>query len=193
MNQRFYSLTALVLALLLLVCPARASSAGTVFPDVDSDEDYADAMTLVNELGIMVGDDKGYFNPEKGVTRAEMATIILRFMYEDQNLETGSSKFDDVPESHWANKYINKATSLGIIKGYGNGTFGPSDTVSYEQAITMILRALDLENDALEAGGYPDGYIRVACDYGYTNGLAVEKGDPMARWQIAVMLSNVLE
>ncbi len=113
----------------LLICPAFAAPS---FPDVTGYEEFAKAVSYVNEAGIMVGDNNGNFNPYKTVTRAEMATIVCRMLNMDKGLLT-STRFTDVSIGHWANGYISKAASLGIVNGYGGGKFGPSDSVTYEQ------------------------------------------------------------
>lgn len=186
MKRKTSKILALGLAVLMLATPAHATSA---FPDVDENASYAEAAEYLNEIGIMQGDEKGNFNPDKAVSRAEMAAIICRMLGETENLTT-STIFADVPVSHWANGYIAKAASLGIISGYGNGKFGPSDSVTYEQALTMVVRSLELEENALEAGGYPAGYISVAQEYGFTYQLSAKAGDLMLRWQVAIILYN---
>lgn len=173
-----------ILTLSLLLCPTLAAS---TFPDVDANADYAEAVQYLNAIGIMKGDNKGNFNPDSTVTRAEMATIICRMLGETENLTT-SDRFTDVPTNHWANTYITKAAELGIVNGYGNGKFGPNDTVTYEQAVTMVIRAMELEDIALEYGGYPNGYVETANEYGFTWDLSVKIGDQMPRSQIALLL-----
>lgn len=187
MKRRFKQLVAMVLVGWILICPTIAAT----FPDVDKDAEYAEAVEYISSVGFMIGDDQGNFNPDKYVSRAEMATIICGLLGEKENLSIDGSIFSDVPASYWANKYITKAVSVGAISGYGNGKFGPSDTITYEQVLTMLVRAMGMEKEAVAAGGYPDGYIEVACDYGYNNWLSAEKGDLMTRWQIAIMLYNI--
>lgn len=186
MKHKIQHILASLLAVWLLTCPALAASS---FPDVDENAEYAEAVEYLGQIGIMVGDNQGNFNPNKPVTRAEMATIICRMLGETENLPS-STAFTDVLAGHWANTYIGKAAELGIVNGYGGGKFGPSDTVTYEQALTMLVRALNLEENALEAGGYPMGYISVAQEYGFTYQLSAKNGDLMMRWQIAIILYN---
>ncbi len=163
--------------------------AESVFPDVSDFEQYADAVKYVKDAGIMVGDDKGNFNPNSVVNRAQMATIVCQMLGETNN-STKSSIFTDVPESHWANANIKKASELGIVSGYGNGKFGPSDDVTYEQCITMIISALGGRDLAVEAGGYPDGYVTVAEQHGFLENIQAKCGEPLSRKDIAVMLYN---
>lgn len=186
MRRIFTSAMSVLLIGAFMICPAFAASS---FPDVDENAAYAEAVQCVNEMKIMQGDNKGNFNPDKNVTRAEMAAIICRILYEDASATDGTV-FNDVPANHWANGYIVKAAELGIVSGYGNGNFGPSDTVTYEQAIAMFMRAFGAETAALENGGYPDGYIKTAVNSGLLNGIVSDKGVQMSRWQIAVMIYN---
>jgi len=170
----------------VLLC-GTASAAG--FPDVDESAEYAEAVNFIRELGIMVGDENGNFNPDNTVTRAEMAVIMCKLLGETDDQST-SNDFTDVPVDHWANRYISKAVELEFVSGYGNGIYGPSDTVTYEQALTMIVRAIGLEDIAAEKGGYPNGYVETACEFGLTNWISAEIGDPLARWQVAIILYN---
>ena len=187
-RQLLSTLLVFCMVLTMLICPTFATS---VFPDVDEYTEYAEAVGYISEVGIMVGDENGNFNPNKTLTRAEMATIICKMLDMTENL-SASSAFSDVPTNHWANRYIGKATELGILSGYGNGNFGPYDILTYEQALTMIIRMLGLQDEAISAGGYPNGYIEIACEYGYTSRISAEQGDQLARWQVAIILYNIL-
>lgn len=186
MRLKIQSIVATILAMVLLTCPALAASA---FPDVNENAEYAEAVEYLNEVGIMVGDDKGNFNPNKTVTRAEMATIICRILGETENLPS-SNAFTDVPVGHWANAYVGKAAELGIVNGYGNGKFGPSDPVTYEQAITMIVRAIGKAESAAMQGGYPNGFLAVAEDNGLLNGLSIQNGEMLSRSKVAMIIVN---
>lgn len=175
-----------VLLIWLFSVPALAASA---FPDVDAVAEYVDAVDFVSSTGIMVGDNLGNFNPNKTVTRAEMATIICRVRSQTEDLTT-ALQFSDVPLSHWANAYVNKAVELGIVNGYGNNRFGPSDDVLYEQAITMLIRAAGMEDAANQAGGYPQGFLSVAKENGMLEGIQGKLGEPLSRADIAVLIYN---
>ena len=188
MKSKVQSLLAVALIGAVLICPVMATSS---FPDVDENANYAEAVEYLNDIGIMRGDNRGNFNPDNPVTRAEMATIICNMLNESEDLAV-SDNFTDVPTTHWANKYVTKAAELGIVSGYGNGKFGPDDTVNYEQAVKMIVSAAGHSDYSNEQGGYPDGYLKVAAELGYTTGLSPQKGELLKRWQVAVITSNAL-
>lgn len=172
-------------AVALLTCTASAMS----FPDVDSNSYYLPAITYVSKMGVMVGDAEGKFNPDQIVSRAEMATIVCRVLKQTDNLSK-SSAFNDVPATHWANSYIGKASELGIVNGYGAGKFGPSDSVTYEQAVTMIVRAIGEESKANSYGGYPDGFLQAAQEKNLLKGVYAVQGQGLTRAAVAKLLYN---
>lgn len=186
MKHKLRSIIAAGLMALMLAVPFQTALA---FCDVSENASYAEAVEYLNNIGVMQGDTNGNFNPDKPVSRAEMAAIVCRVLGETENLTT-SSTFTDVPASHWANGYVTKAASLGIIGGYGNGNFGPTDNVTYEQAVTMIVRATVGEDDAINRGGYPDGFIAVAEESNLLDTIIVQKGKPLSRAGVATILYN---
>lgn len=188
MKRIFQKGASALLALALAVSPALAVSS---FPDVAENAAYAQAVDYVSQAGIMVGDDKGNFAPEKTVTRAEMATILCNVLEEHQGLTTDGSVFTDVPAQHWANRYVVKAAELGLVSGYGNGKFGPSDKVTYEQAITMVVQAAGGGGEATELGGYPDGFVKLAQSFGLLEGISSGKGQAFSRAEVAMLIYNL--
>lgn len=180
------TLFVICIALEMFITPANATS---TFPDVDENAAYAEAAEYMDETGIMVGDENGNFNPSKTLTRAEMATIICRVVGETENLSI-SSAFSDVPIDHWANKYIGRASELGIVSGYGDGKYGPSDSLTYEQAITMVVRTIYGTAEGETAGGYPDGFLLIASKNGLLSNISATKGEFIPRADVAILLFN---
>lgn len=183
--KKIQSIVAGLLTVALLTCSASAMS----FPDVPKDSDYATAIEYVSELGVMVGSSNGNFNPNQIVSRCEMATIICRMLGTAENLPK-SEVFTDVPTTHWANAYVGKVAELGIVGGYGNGKYGPGDPVTYEQAITMIVRTIGEGDRANSNGGYPNGFIKVAQEKNLLNGIQAVQGQGLSRGAVAMLLYN---
>lgn len=183
--KKIQSIVAGLLTVALLTCSASAKT----FPDVDSNSPYATAIEYVSELGVMVGGSNGNFNPNQIVSRCEMATIICRMLGSAENLPK-SEVFTDVPTTHWANAYVGKVAELGIVGGYGNGKYGPGDPVTYEQAITMIVRTIGEGDRANSNGGYPNGFIQVAQEKNLLNGIQAVQGQGLSRGAVAMLLYN---
>lgn len=171
-----------------------AVSAGTLYPDVDDNASYAEAVATLNALGIMIGDENGNFNPDASITRAETAAIVTRMKaLSGAASAAGGTNFTDVAADHWAAGYINLAEQSGIINGYGDGTFGPSDPVTFEQVIKMIVAALGRTPEANNKGGYPSGYLIVASQEDITAGVTVTPGAEAPRSAVARLVFNALE
>jgi hypothetical protein len=176
-----------LLALMLSV--AMVFTIGTsvmAYSDVEEGTYVSEAVTVLSNLDILNGYEDGTFKPEATITRAEMAKIICEALGY-YGMDNDKTPFDDVEPKHWAAGYINTAASLGIINGYGNGKFGPEDTVTYEQAVKMVVCALGYEPMAADRGGWPAGYTSVAANIGLTKGLSSS-----VRGDIAVLIYNAL-
>ena len=176
-----------LLALMLSV--AMVLTMGTsvmAYSDVEEGTYVSEAVTVLSNLDILNGYEDGTFKPEATITRAEMAKIVCETLGY-YGMGSDKTPFDDVEPKHWAAGYINTAAGLGIINGYGNGKFGPEDTVTYEQAVKMVVCALGYEPMADSKGGWPTGYTSVAAQIGLTKGMSSS-----ARGDIAVLIYNAL-
>ncbi len=62
---------------------------------------------------------------------------------------TNNNSFIDVPQTHWAYTYIEEMVKQGILTGYGDGNFGPEDTISRAQLATILCRVggIDVSNN----------------------------------------------
>lgn len=149
----------------LLVAAMVLGLVGTAFAGFSDTAGHADAKYIdkATAFGWLKGYPDGSFKPAGNITRAEFCAVVVRAL----GLEAAAgstaglaTKFSDVPATHWAAGYINVATNKGIIKGYPDGTFKPEANVTNAEAITMIVRALNREADAV--GEWPVGHITVA-------------------------------
>ncbi len=167
---------------------------GATYSDVTEDSVYYEAVETLTKLDIVEGFD-GEYRPEDGVTRAEMAALIARIQgYGDTAKAAANTTFTDVPSSHWASGYIASAAGMGIINGYGDGTFGPEDPVLYEQAVKMIMATLGYTPFAEKNGGYPAGYLAAAQRYDVSLAVAnAAVGQEANRGTIAQLLVNAID
>ena len=168
---------------------------GATYTDVAEESAYYEAVETLNKLDIITGYEDGTFKPEDGVTRAEMAALIARIQgYGDTAKGSANTGFTDVPASHWASGYIANAAGMGIINGYGDGTFGPDDPVLYEQAVKMVMATLGYTPFAEKNGGYPTGYLAAAQRYSVSLAVAnAVVGQDANRGTVAQLLVNALD
>lgn len=187
-------LTAFAVAFVLLFAGMLPAGAFTISPDV-AGTDYEEAAYVLGALGIMVGDaETGAFRPKDTITRAEFARVSVSLLGLDDVAEASKeqSNFSDVLISHWANGYINVATSQKLIIGNGDGTFAPESNISYQDAITILVRALGYEPAANSKGGYPNGFLIVAAENGLNKNAAGAGSEAVIRGIVANLAYNAL-
>jgi len=85
----------------------------------------------------MNGTATNVFSPDLTITRGMISTILYRL---SGSTDQGQSAFTDVVSSEYYGNAIYWAEKNGIIKGYGNGLFGPNDNITHEQLITILYR-----------------------------------------------------
>ncbi len=133
-SVRFLSL---LLAILMIAGAALTASADNT--DKIANEE---ALEFLVKLGVFGGYDDGSLKPNELVERDEMAKIIFVLYTTFSEAGAGTESFKDVPADNWAAGYISWCSTKGIVGGYGNGSFGPDDHVTYDQALKMVCGAL---------------------------------------------------
>lgn len=114
------------------------------FSDIKDGAWCCRAVSTLTNMGIIKGYTDGSFQPNKSITRAELATIIARFAKLDVNTKT----FSDI-NGHWAQKNIELAAGNGWINGYEDGTFRPNNNITRAETFAMINRVLDRQTESV--------------------------------------------
>lgn len=185
-----------VAALVIVLAMALSSVAFAAYTDVAEDAGYYEAVEVMSALGLLKGYEDGTFGPDKTITRAEFAAVIVRALgMEDAAAgAVANTIFTDVTSAHWAAGYIQIANQQGIIAGYGDGTFGPDDEVTYEQAVKMIVCSLGYNvKFAGVENAYPSGYLSQANTSGITVGATGKIGEKATRAVVAKLVYNALD
>ena len=191
-NAKYPYLVLSIVIVLMMSNTFNSVLAYSGFPDVPLDSPYAYEVGILKEAGIFLGDEKGNFNPNNVMTRAEAATLLVRVFLGDNVASSGRSSFKDVSTKHWASPYIEAAVSGGMINGYGDGRFGPGDALTYNQAVTLLIRCIGYEDIAQIYGGWPYGYIDLAEVLGVTENTIFLGDEPVRRSTVAVLVFNTL-
>ena len=170
----------------------------TTFSDVKDDDNYAEAIEMLSNLGILTGDDQDGdgvmdFRPNDTITRAEVAAIVCRVQNLNNLAQTGT-QFTDVTSSHWASGYVAQAAGKGIINGNGDGTFAPEANVKFQDVVKMFVRTIGYEPYVNANGGYPAGDLAAANRYGVLDGVINSGNEAEAtRGQVAQIAFNALD
>ena len=109
-------------------------------------------VIALKNYGVVEGISKTEFFPEGLLTREEAATLLCR-VYEKYNDKTEIVFCEYADEdliSCWSFEDICKITELGIMEGVGDNKFAPQENYTIEQAITTLVRLMDLLNTEKE-------------------------------------------
>ena len=157
----------LILALVLSSFSMAFAGSATELKTLSDVEGNAnqEAIEVAYDLGIVTGNPDGTFQPTKAVTRAEFAAMITRALAIPESALAGYAKtnFKDTAGYTWAVPYLAFCNSKGIMLGDGQGNAMPGKTITTNEAITMILRALGYTNNSSElVGVWPSNYVTKA-------------------------------
>ena len=138
-------LLAMVLALVMTL--SLAVSANAFKDDKSISDDYAEAVAVLNGMGVFKGYEDGSFQPKGDITRAEVSAIVYRVYTQDVKDAKASmyatyNKFSDMAGAGWAQGYIGYCANAELVKGYPDGTFKPSGKVTGYEVLAMIFRAV---------------------------------------------------
>ena len=148
-------LLAMVLALVMTL--SLAVSANAFKDDKSISDDYAEAVAVLNGMGVFKGYEDGSFQPKGNITRAEVSAIVYRVYTQDVKDAKASmyatyNKFSDMAGAGWAQGYIGYCANAELVKGYPDGTFKPSGKVTGYEVLAMILRAVGYDKNGEFSG-----------------------------------------
>lgn len=130
----------------MCVVPALAAEETPSITFVDAKGHWAESsINRWGSAGIIAGDPDGTVNPNRHLTRAELATILVRFLGLTEMARADT--FTDVTADDWFAGAILKCAAAGIMEGWA-GKADPNRPITREQAITMMGRALGVKAKA---------------------------------------------
>lgn len=173
------------------------------------------AKTDVNDMGsrlIVNGVGSGKFAPDRPITRAEFASIIVKGLGL-MRTGTGKASFSDVKGTDWYFDAVSIAKENNLISGYKDGSFLPEQTITREEAMAIMTKAMQITklDTALSAADI-DQQLAAFSDRGSISKWAesgaaaciksgivvgsdgnIEPGKAVTRAQVAVMVRKVLQ
>ncbi|MCB9809775.1 DUF11 domain-containing protein [Candidatus Peribacteria bacterium] len=120
-----------------------------------TDAAYLPAIELTNQGYIQPNADRA-IRLSDAITRAEAVKLIaLGFKQADESIPLSlSSSYTDVPDGHWALPYMHYAAEHGLMQGYGNGSFGPEDSLTLSQAAVVLSRVFGITPQQTATGSH---------------------------------------
>lgn len=181
------------------------------FTDVAGHWAQSNIELLANKL-VVDGVTDELFQPERSITRAEFAALIVRALALDTDSVSGSTYFDDVESGEWYTGVIGAAAAAKLVDGYEDGSFRPNNSINREELAAMVVRALDYVGSKPEVSAsrqaellakfadsdeivWADAEIAAAIESGIVDGMTDDEIGPRlsaTRAQSATMLKRLL-
>ena len=119
------------------------------FGDVDNSAWYSSAVDFVSGRELFSGIGRDAFAPDLALSRGMLAAVLYRL--EEPDAQNAEALFSDVTGGSWYGQGVAWAAETGIVSGYGDGRFGPDDSITREQLAAMLFRYAQLLN--MSTGG----------------------------------------
>lgn len=162
-----------------------------------------EALTKAVENGLLTGYEDNTIRPSENVTRAQMATIMVRAF--GASKEADISEFADVDPNAWYYSYMATAVEMGLFKGDGTN-LNPTNNITRQEAFVVLARAFALEDGKASAlrnfkdnGDVADwavGAVAAIVSNGYAKGDNEGRLNPVnniTRAEFAVLMNNLVK
>lgn len=182
--------------------------------------EFSDVMNhwsknAVNDMGsrmVIEGTGEGKFSPDRDITRAEFAAIMVRGL--GLKPEAKASPFPDVNAADWYSSAVQTAYAYQLINGFEDGSFRPNDLITREQAMVIVAKAMKITQlkdkfagkpvdaslrpytDSLEVSGWAKDSTAVSLEAGIVMGRSSTMLAPKAhitRAEVAAMVQRLLK
>ncbi len=183
-----------VLCIILLCCLTFSVPSQAAVPLDVTEDGLLEMLRALSCLGILYDmDSGGNFRPDDTVTRGEAALSAVQLLGIHVSGYTESDvAFTDVTDETPNHEAIRAAVVHGLLDGFGDGTFRPDDSITYEQMAKILVCALGYEPMAELTGGYPTGYLIQANDLDLFLGVQQMGAENLKRRDLAAMLFHAL-
>ncbi len=137
---------------------------------IDIDGHWAEYyIKQLAEKGAAIGLTKNIFGPDYAITRNDLVKmVVLAFHLPISTKSFERPLFKDVLETNKDVGYLRAAKEAGVISGYGDGYFRPTQQVNRVEALKIILKAAKFNIGAISNGQWYAGYVRYSLANGIT-------------------------
>ena len=170
--------------------PVNADETG--FSDCVGTEYYESTAVLKN-LNIVSGTDGSRYEPQRAVTRAEFAALTANLLDISNGADKPEYPFADVDGDCEFAAAIKTLYDMGILHGAEDGLFYPNNTVTYAEAVKILVSAFGYTDAAEDGGGYPTGYMLMSSRLGMSDGISAKADTEITRGAAAKLIYNSLD
>ncbi len=160
------------------------------FSDVRPEVPEAAAIGLLKQEGIVDGYADGRFGVSRRINRAEFLKIALKSAEGTESVPMEAKTcFEDVSVSDWFSPFVCAAKERGIVKGRTAERFWPGDTVSYGEALAILVRLYAYDVQPISSGDWAEPYYRAAASKQVDLPLTIRLESPLSRGNAARLVA----
>jgi len=167
-----------------------ANAALAIFSDVPLQHPNAKAIEFVREQGIVNGYPDGTFKPNQLINRAEFTKIIIEAILGQPPLEHAGQCFPDVESEQWFYAYVCYAKRMEIISGFPDGTFKPTQNITFAEAAKIVANSFKLSTKPGEPWYQP--FIDTLRKLNAIPPTLIEPTQSLTRGELAEMIYRIL-
>lgn len=124
-----------------IVLPPITEHEEKVFSDLPKEHWAHTAVMKLKEKHVLQGTDDEHFEPDRPITRAEFAKMVVA-AFELIPVSTDIAEFTDVKKTDWYYQYVRTLSALGLIQGFEDGSFGVHGAISRQDMAVILYRVL---------------------------------------------------
>ncbi|MBQ3224706.1 MAG: S-layer homology domain-containing protein, partial [Oscillospiraceae bacterium] len=174
------------------------------FTDLSNHVWASDAINALAADGIIKGTTASTFSPAANITRADFALLLVRVF----NLTSDDiTNFDDVSENDYFASELAIARNTGIVNGIGDNRYAPRNTITRQDMMVMVYRAMQSLNvgfgensepqyiDFASVAAYAQDAVSALIGAGIVNGKngLIAPVDYTTRAEVAVLIKRVAD
>lgn len=185
----------LLMGLVLSFCSLNSIQAASGFSDVSMSTKYYEAITFIQDRGIVEGYEDGTYKPNKVLTRAELLKIIMEASFVGANFEQYADDdcFDDVRNGDWYVKYVCFAKTRQMVSGYPEtNDFRPNNTVNFVEALKITLGGFEYKIES-DPDVWYKSYVDAAAERNFIPLDVKAFEQEFTRGQMADMITRIIK
>ncbi|GEM_PF-2965145 len=148
----------------------------------------------------ITGYSNGTFEPDRPLTRAEMAAMLSRVQSQSGRANEEVA-YSDVTASYWALDEINGISRIGLMQGYPDGTFHPNKAITRAEMAVIVAQWLNIDRTSEHnfndlQGHWAERVIVVVSTAGYMEGYpdgSFQPNKPLTRAEAVAVINRVLD
>ncbi|WP_020616985.1 S-layer homology domain-containing protein [Paenibacillus daejeonensis] len=103
-------------------------------------------IARATEMGWVTGYPDGRFAPQEEVTRAQFTTMLARALELSYPLDQVQTFRDHDQIPAYAKAHVAQSVAAGLVKGYEDGTFRPSQRITRSEITVLVMRVLGYDD-----------------------------------------------